>query len=394
MENPKPANRIEVADIFREFGRQYRISHNLPDNIIKVMHNIERCRTSFFGGHVDQCDECEFKRISYNSCGDRNCPKCGMLAKEKWLEQRKRELLPVPYYHIVFTIPQQLNDLAMYNPEIIYRILFRSAKETLIKLGKDAKHLGADIGAISVLHTWGQNLSFHPHLHCIVPGGGLSEDGKKWLYPKKSKKKKKFFVHVNVISDLFKKVFLYYLKWELNDGSLKGLENKGQISKLLNTLYKIKWITYCKKPFGGPKQVLEYICRYTHRVAISNNRIIKIEKGRVFFKWRDYKDGNKVKIMSLEADEFIRRFLMHILPSGFMKIHYFGILASRNKKTKLARCQEIFGVKTILKEDEEKISWQERFHILTGIDLLCCPKCKKGKMCLKEKIEPLKRAPS
>lgn len=389
MESPKPANGVEIADIFRKFASAFRNNHSLPVHILKTMRHIEYCRTAVFGGHIDCCDNCGHMQISYNSCGDRNCPKCGILAKEKWLQARKEELLNVPYYHVVFTLPSELNEPALLNPEKVYNLLFKSAKETLIKLGRDPKHLGADIGLIAVLHTWGQNLCLHPHLHCIVPGGGLSSNSDKWLYPKKSKKNKKFFVHVNVISDLYKKIFLSYFKIEFPD-----YRKDKKLNRLLNDLYNKKWITYCKKPFGGPQQVLEYIGRYTHRVAITNNRIIKIENGRVFFKWRDYKDGNKIKIMSLDADEFIRRFLMHVLPAGFMKIRYFGILASRNKKHTLSRCRSIKGLKTNRQEDkDDSLTWQDWFFKVTGVDIACCPKCKKGRMLTLETIKPARAAP-
>jgi transposase-like zinc-binding protein/putative transposase len=236
MNNPKPVNKIEVADILRLFSENYTKTHLLPYSANKVIRNIVNCRTALFGGHKQACDECSHTHISYNSCGDRHCPKCGMLAKEKWLGARKEELLPVPYYHIVFTLPDLLNPLALNNPQALYGILFKAAKETLIKLGKDPKHIGAEIGLIAVLHTWGQNLSFHPHLHVIVPGGGLSDGGKQWRYPKKSKKNKKFFVHVSVISDLFKKIFLYYLKQEHKRGKLKGLQSNEVFNSMINNL--------------------------------------------------------------------------------------------------------------------------------------------------------------
>ncbi len=386
MENHNRSKGIELADVFRTYGQAYQENHQLSVKAVKVMKHIENCRTAWFGGHKEICNECGYTHISYNSCGDRNCPKCGMLAKEKWLEQRQAELLPVPYYHIVFTISDLLNDLALHHPKIFYKLFFKSVKETLIKLGGDQKHLGAEIGFIAILHTWGQNLSFHPHLHCIVPGGGLSADGGKWLYPKKSKRKKKFFVHVNIISDLFKKIFLSRLKHgfsELKQGTL------------INTLYRKKWVVYCKRPFGGPQQVLDYVARYTHRTAISNDRILKMEDGRVHFKWRDYSDANKTKIMELPANEFIHRFILHVLPAGFFRIRYFGFLCSRFKKEKLKQCSAV--LKTEIKSkpnQEQKMSWQEILLNLTGQDVLLCPQCKKGKMCFTELIRPVRKAPT
>jgi len=286
-------NGVELSDIIREFGPSYRKAKKLPLHFLKVMNAIEKCRTSYLGGHVDECDSCGFIKISYNSCRNRHCPKCQSLAKEEWLIKRKQELLKVTYFHVVFTIPDILNPLALVNQKIIYGILFKAAAETLITLSKDRKHLGADIGLIAILHTWGQNLSDHPHLHCVVPGGGISEDESKWIYPKKSKKHKKFFIHVNIISDLFKKKFLFYLKRSYQNGLLKfegrikSLAEKKDFKILLDQLYTKRWVSYCKRPFGGPEQVLEYLGRYTHRVAISNNRIQRIENGRVFFTWKD-----------------------------------------------------------------------------------------------------------
>lgn len=399
MENPEQIKTIELADILKASGRDYIKENNLPFRALKVISNIQQCRSAYFGGHKEICEECGHWHISYNSCGDRNCPKCGILAKEKWLEARKKELLPVPYYHIVFTLPDLLNPLALNNPKRVFGILFKAAKETLIKLGKDPKHIGAEIGLIAILHTWGQNLSFHPHLHCIVPGGGLSGDGGKWHYPKKSKRNKKFFVHVNVISDLFKKIFLFYLKLEISRDVIKTVDGNTTINNLINSLYKIKWITYCKRPFGGPAQVLEYIGRYTHRTAISNNRILKLEtcteqgrsNNKVSFTWRDYRDANKTKIMTLEAHEFIRRFLMHVLPGGFFRIRYFGFLSSRFKKERLAQCRKVLNDKS-KRTQNQNISWQERLLKLTGINYLICPQCGKGRMCFTEIIPPLRPA--
>jgi hypothetical protein len=391
---------IEIGDIFREYGPAYRQAHKLPLYQLKAMSAIERCRTSALGGHVDECDVCGYQRISYNSCRDRHCPKCQGLAREKWLIARKADLLPVTYFHVVFTIPDVLNPIALVNQRVIYNILFKAGSETLLVLGKDPKHLGAEIGFIAFLHSWGQNVIDHPHLHCIVPGGGLSEDGIEWMLPKKMTKERDFFIHVNVISDLFKKKFLYYLKQAYKagdlkfEGKIKPLGTKRAFHQLIDKLYSMKWVTYCKEPFGGPEQVLEYLGRYTHRVAISNSRIVKLEDGKVTFRWRDYRDGNKTKLMALDVFEFIRRFLLHILPNGFMKIRYYGILASRNHQTKLQRCKEILDVDT----NQEQLttrsqSWEELLFELTGIDPRICPECKKGHMTRKEIISRPIHAP-
>jgi len=390
-------NRVELADIIREFGSPYRKTKKLPLHFLKVMNAIEKCRTSLLGGHVDECDSCGYVRISYNSCRNRHCPKCQSLAKEEWLIKRKQELLKVTYFHVVFTIPDLLNPLVLVNQKIMYGILFKAAAETLITLSKDRKHLGADIGLMAILHTWGQNLSDHPHLHCVVPGGGLSEDESKWIYPKKSKKNKKFFIHVNIISDLFKKKFLFYLKRSYQNGLLKfegrikSLAEKKDFKNLLDQLYTKRWVSYCKRPFGGPEQVLEYLGRYTHRVAISNNRIQRIENGRVFFTWKDYRDGDKVKETSLEVFEFIRRFLQHVLPQEFFKIRYYGILSSRNKKNKLEKCRQILG-NSNNQEESEKIDRRQLILKLTGIDPAVCPKCKNGLLRRVEELIPVQIA--
>ena len=378
----------EVAGIFRRYGKEYIERHKQPAYILKTIGAIEKCRTAALGGHVEKCDNCGHKRISYNSCRNRHCPKCQSLAREKWITERKKELLPVKYFHIVLTIPEELNRIALQNKKTVYDILFKAGSETLIKLGKDEKHLGGEIGVIAVLHTWGQNLTEHPHLHCIVPGGGLSEDGKRLLKSKQGKKRKKdFFIHVNVISDLFKKKFLYYLKKSYDKGELR-FEGKIQyvrdvteFKKLMNELYSKKWITYCKQPFGGPEQVINYLGRYTHRVAISNHRIKSIEGGNVMFNYKDYRDCNKTKEMTLEAGEFMRRFLLHVLPDNFYKIRYYGILSSRNKKTKLTQCRQILGVKeSNVEETGASKNWKEILYELTGVNIDQCPECKKGRM--------------
>jgi len=393
MNDSKRSNGIEVGDIFREYGPAYREAHKPPLYQLKAMSAIEKCRTSALGGHVDECDVCGYQRISYNSCRNRHCPKCQSLTREEWLLARKEDLLPVSYFHVVLTIPDVLNQIALVNQRVIYNILFKAGSETLLVLGKDPTHLGADIGFIAVLHTWGQNLIDHPHLHCIATGGGLSEDGVEWMLPKKTTKKRDFFVHVNVISALFKGKFLSYLKQAYKDGDLKfegeikPLGTKQAFQQLLDKLYDMKWVTYCKKPFGGAEQVLEYLGRYTHRVAISNSRIVKLEDAKVTFRWRDYRDGNKTKLMTLDVFEFIRRFLLHILPKGFFKIRYYGILASRNSKTKLARCKEILDVDSSQEQDTTRSkSWEDLLFELTGIDPRICPECKKGRMICKDII--------
>lgn len=384
---------VEVADIFHKYGDSYRKAHKLPLRILKVMSAIENCRTSNLGGHVDECDTCGYLKISYNSCRNRHCPKCQGLAREKWLTARKKELLPVHYFHLVFTLPDKLNSLTLQNQREIYTILFKSSSETLLELGKDIKYLGAEIGFISILHTWGQNLMDHPHVHCLAPGGGLSLDGDRWIFTRK-----KFFIPVKVLSRLFRGKFLANLKKAYQrkklefQGNLKLMNQQQNFQKLLDELYKKEWVVYCKPPFSNSEQILEYLGRYTHRVAISNNRITDIENGKVTFRWRDYKNGNQNKTMQLDAFEFIRRFLLHILPDKFVKIRHYGILSNRTRKTKIKRCQEILSTKdrgqaeTILDlKSLESETQKNNFEK--------CPVCGNGIMIVKEVLCNLRYKP-
>lgn len=384
---------IELQDIFYQHGEDYRKAHRLPLNVLKAMTAIEACRTAELGGHVDECDECGHVRISYNSCRNRHCPKCQTLTKERWLESRKKDLLPVGYFHVVFTIPEELNYLALTNQKELYSILFQAASETLLELGRDRKYLGAQIGFTSILHTWGQNLMHHPHVHCIVPSGGLSLDGTRWINSKKD-----FFIPVKVLSRKFRGKFLYYLKNNYYNSKLKLIgDNQELIEKqifqcFIDRLYKKEWVVYCKPPFSNAEHVLEYLGRYTHRVAISNNRLVFFDNGYVTFKWRDYRDNNKQKFMTITAEEFIRRFLMHVLPDKFVKIRHYGILSNRNRVTKLKKCKELTGsVFNIV--SVSKLSSIELLLKLTGIDLNICPCCTKGKMVRQGKLQPKNFSP-
>ena len=383
----------EVADIFREFGPKYRKTRKLTQHMHKVMNAIERCRTSALGGHVDECDTCGHLKISYNSCRNRHCPKCEGLVREKWLIDRERDLLPVGYFHIVFTLPNDLNAFALRNQKEMYTLLFKASSETLRELGKNAKYLGAEIGHISILHTWGQTLMDHPHVHCIVPAGGLSLDGERWIHSRKN-----FFIPIKVISRVYRGKFMAYFKEACQEGKIKF---EGQLQKfasseelkvLINGLYQKEWIVYCKEPLSNPMKVMEYLGRYTHRVAISNERISGIRNGRVSFKWKDYADQNKHKTMELDGEEFIRRFLLHVLPLKFVKIRHYGILSNRNRKTKLSRCQDIFGIKRE-KLAMTKQTWEELLMKIKGIDVRICPVCHKGKMVRKELVTPKAYSP-
>jgi hypothetical protein len=379
---------LEVADIFRAYGPVYRNNHKLPTRHLRAMRAIEICRTAELGGHIYKCDTCGAVSIAYNSCRNRHCPKCQSLDKERWIEARKKEVLPTHYFHVVFTAPEDVRPIALRNQEVVYSILFRAVAETLKELAKDPKRLGAQIGLIAVLHTWSQTLIDHPHVHCIVTGGGLSLDGERWI-----SSKPKFFMPVKVLSKVFRGKFLDYLKQAYETGKLSfageigELKEKKHFDELLNKLYGQSWHVYCKPPFKAAGKVVEYLSRYIHRVAISNERIVRLEQGRVTIKYRDYAEGNKIKEMTLDALEFIRRFLLHILPDQFVKIRYYGILSTRNRNTKLLKCKELFGVQ-LSETDEERLSWQELLEKLTGIDPTLCPHCKEGKLILFEVLGP------
>ncbi|MBC2579085.1 IS91 family transposase [Clostridium sp. DJ247] len=380
-----------LQNIIELHGESYIKSRKLPSNILKALYSIKYCRTAALGGHVYECDECGETKISYNSCRNRHCPKCQAFAKEMWIYERSKALLPTHYFHIVFTIPEQLNSLTLFNQKEMYSILFTAVSETLLKLAKAKKYLNANIGFTTILHTWGQNLMYHPHIHCIVPGGGLSLDNSRWI-----KSKKKFFIPVKVLSQMFRGKYLFYLN-ELYKRTrlkfptkIKELQFRDIFNAFKDSLYKKEWIVYSKAPFSSAEYVLQYLGRYTHRVAISNNRIIKVDNENVIFKWRDYKEKSKEKIMSLKPEEFIRRFSMHILPDRFVKIRHYGILGNRNKNLKFKRCIEIFRIKP---KELENLSSAELFFKLTGIEIGKCKKCEKGNLIKLGKIMPRSALP-
>jgi hypothetical protein len=378
----------ELADVFRAHGPAYRHSHKMPLRHLRAMRAIEICRTAVLGGHVDECTHCGALKISYNSCRNRHCPKCQCLDKERWLEARKEDLLPTRYFHVVFTLPESLRPLALRNQDVIYSILFKAASQTLKEVTQNPKHLGAEVGFIAVLHTWTQTLLDHPHLHCIVTGGGLSLDGKRWI-----RCKRKFFIPVKVLSRVFRGKFLAYLK-DLRDkeklsfpGHIAPLKEPHAFNTLLSSLYQQEWVVYCKPPFHSAEEVIDYLGRYTHRVAVSNNRLVTLEGSRVTFQYRDRQDNDTVKLMTLEADEFIRRFLLHLLPEGFVKIRHYGLLGNRNRKSKLARCMALLGVHH-RHQEKHRIPWQDLLEHITGKDPRICPYCGKGKMVLKKVLAP------
>jgi hypothetical protein len=380
MDRPKP----EVADVLRRYGEAYRQKHDatLSTAQRRVMSAIELCRTAALGGHTEQCDQCGHQRVWYNSCRDRHCPKCQSLARAAWIEDRQTELLDCQYFHVVFTLPEEIAAIAYQNKEAVYGILFRAAAETLSTIAADPKHLGAQIGFFAVLHTWGQNLLHHPHLHCVVSGGGISPDGNRWISCRPG-----FFLPVRVLSRLFRRLFLKFLEKAFNSGklrffsSLQTLHDRQVFLHHLAPVRKQEWVVYAKRPFAGPQQVLDYVGRYTHRVAISNHRLLDIEDGQVQFRWKDYRDNHQQKTMSLSADEFIRRFLLHVLPEGFQRIRYYGFLGNRYRQKKLAQCRQLLEMDDhTLGAQEPLLDYRDRYEQLTGSSLRECPVCHKGSM--------------
>jgi len=336
-------HRLEVADVFREHREEFLKlwGHTVSSQQRKALRDIGACRTAALGGHVEECDQCAHRLIAYNSCRNRHCPKCQSTARDQWLAERAKELLPVPYCHVVFTIPEQLAPLVLQNQRVCYSLLFRAVSETLQQIAADPRHLGAKIGFLAVLHTWSQNLLHHPHVHCVVPAGGLSPDGSRWIACRP-----KFFLPVRVLSRLFRGKLLALLRQAFAEGTLEffgqlaDLAEPARFPTWLRKSRKTEWVVYAKPPFGGPEAVLKYLARYTQRVAISSSRLLSLDNGKVTFRWRDSRHGNQTKSMTLEAVEFIRRFLLHILPSRFVKIRHFGFLANRNRSSALALCRQ------------------------------------------------------
>jgi Putative transposase/Transposase zinc-binding domain len=377
---------LEVADIFRRHGEAYRQAHagHLGRTERRVMGAIEACRTAALGGHVERCAECGLIRIAYNSCRNRHCPKCQGPARVAWLTERQGELMPVPYFHVVFTLPAPAAEIAFQNKAAVYAILFRAAAEALRTIAADPRHLGAEIGFVSVLHTWGQNLQHHPHIHCLVPGGGLSPDGRRWVSCRPG-----FFLPVRVLSRLFRRLFLENLKAAFESGrlaffgALAGLAAAPVFARRLSELRRAEWVVYAKRPFAGPAAVLAYLSRYTHRVAIANSRLIDMTGEQVRFRWRDYRHHNKNKVMTLAADEFIRRFLLHTLPHGFHRIRHYGFLGNRHRDEKLALCRRLLAISAAAPPDNADEPGPSQ-----GRNFDTCPCCG-GRM---EMVGPLPRS--
>lgn len=393
MERPK----LEVAEIFRRYGAAYRAERetSLSSAQRRVMQAMTACRTAALGGHVEACERCEQRRIAYNSCRNRHCPKCQSLARAAWIERRQGELLEVEYFHVVFTLPQEIAAIAYQNKAVVYDLLFAATAETLRTLAADPRRLGAQIGFFAVLHTWGQNLLHHPHLHCVVPGGGLSADGQRWVACRPG-----FFLPVRVLSRFFRRRFLELIEEAFDAerleffSSLEALRDRQALRAYLDPLRRKEWVVYAKPPFAGPEQVLDYVGRYTHRVAISNHRLLDIEGGKVTFRWKDYRDRHTQKTMTLAAEEFMRRFLLHVLPAGLQRIRYYGFLGNRHRQEKLVRCRQLLQMRPLVPATtpaQAPRDYRDHYEALTGLSLHRCPRCQHGRMRIIETLAPVAR---
>jgi hypothetical protein len=367
-----------VADIFNRHGAEYRQKYDSHLGRIerRVMAAIEACRTAVLGGHAEQCSDCGLVRHAYNSCRNRHCPKCQGLARAQWLSDRQEELLPVPYFHVVFTLPAEIAEVAFHNKAVVYGILFKAASEAVRIAAADPNHLGARVGMLAVLHTWGQNLQHHPHIHCIVPGGGVSfDDQQRWIACRPG-----FFLPVRVLSRLYRRLFLDSLQTAFDAGDLRfsgalaPLADRAAFLGRLAQTKRVEWVVYAKPPFGGPAQVLAYLGRYTHRVAIANSRLMRFSDGKVTFRWKDYRHHDKAKLMTLGAEEFIRRLLLHTLPDGFHRIRHFGLFANGQRRQKLALCRRLLEAPAV-SAPPEVADYRERYRLLTGRSLEICPCC-------------------
>jgi hypothetical protein len=354
----------ELADVFGQYGERFERTHRLSVAQRKVMRAVKACRTEALGGHLYRCDACDYERPVYNSCRNRHCPKCQSLAKARWLEKQTAELLPVGYFHLVFTLPHECNRLILAHQKVALSLLFKAVSETLLEFGK--RRLGGTLGIIAVLHTWDQTLKDHFHLHCLVPAGALSSDQSRWISARKT-----FLFPVKALSRVFRAKFLDQLRHGCAKGKIPPL-NDG-----IEACRRKDWIVYANKPFGSPQTVLDYLGRYTHRVALSNDRIVDIENGQVTLSYRDRKDGDRKKTAQLDAQEFIRRFLLHVLPDGFMRVRHFGFLANRSKKQTLPRCRALLGSQPPV-SPSAPLPAKDLLLKLTGVDLSRCPCCHKG----------------
>ncbi len=375
---------LEVADLIRTAGTAFleRNRHWLSWKHVKVLRAIARCRTAALGGHLDECTRCGHRAISYNSCRNRHCPKCQTAARERWIAARRRELLPTPYVHVVFTLPRELAPLTLQNQKLVYDLLFRASAEALLEVAGDPRHLGAQIGFFSVLHTWSQKLELHPHVHCVLPAGGLSLDHTRWI-----RSRYRFFLPIKVLSRVFRGKFAAALKRAFEDGQLsfhgdlRLLAQPKTFCSWLRLLFRKDWVVYAKPPFGGPEYVLQYLGRYTHRVAISNHRLVSFAEDKVTFRWRDSAHQNQQRRMTLSVDEFLRRFLLHLLPKGFMRIRNFGFLANRRRTVSLPLCFQLLPSRSGPQTDQDSSAANG------AKDLWCCPQCA-GPMVVIERLTP------
>lgn len=359
---------LELADVVRRHGQS--LGDKINGEQRRILRAIACCRTAALGGHVQTCDQCQYRRIAYNSCRNRHCPRCQGLASAQWMEDRAAELLAVEYFHVVFTLPDTFNALALANKRIVYGVLFDAVAQTLGEVAANPRHLGARIGFVAILHTWGQNLCLHPHIHCVVPGGGLSADGSRWIACKRG-----FFLPVRVLSKVFRGKFINLLRRARDSGQLAGAADDRNFARLLNDSVKHDWVVYAKPPFGGPERVLKYLARYTHRIAISNRRLLSVDDQNVSFKWKDYAHGNRPRTMTLAGAEFLRRFLLHAVPRGFMRIRHFGWMANRCRSENLATCRRLLGGSC----DNQPATTPGA----TGADVqsrTCCPMCQRGRL--------------
>jgi len=364
---------VSLGEIVRRIGPQYEQSHRLTRPQRRALRAISLCRTPALGGHLDQCTHCGFRHMVWHSCRNRHCPRCQAEARKRWLEERKKELLPVPYFHVVFTVPDSLNAFAVAGPRQFYDILFAAVRETLLVIASDPKRLGARIGALAVLHTWGQTLTLHPHVHCVVPAGGFSLDGRRWMRARH----KNFFLPVRVLGRYFRRRFLEMLRQALGDDP-SFRSRVEHTADLLSCAARNEWVVYAKRPFGGPEQVLGYLAAYTHRIAISERRIVSFDRARLTFRYKDYRDGDREKLMELDTDEFLRRYLLHVLPERFVRIRHFGFLANRVRSNTLALAREQLGVTV----PQHAVAEQVR-------SLPQCPYCHVGSMITVQSIDPL-----
>ncbi len=382
------APRLELADIVRAYGAAYEQTRVLSRAQRRALRAIAVYRTAALGGHRAVCDACGAERITYNSCRNRHCPKCQRVATERWLAARRRELLPIPYFHVVFTLPHELNPLAQSHPRLIYRLLFQSAASTLLRFGRDPRHLGGDVGVTAVLHTWGQTLTQHVHVHCLVPGGALAPDGTHWIAARPG-----FLFPVRALAKVFRGRYLAALQRAFDrgeihlTGSLAALAEPAAFAAWLAALRQSAWVVYCKPPFAGPEHVLAYLGRYTHRVAIANERLVALTAGCVRFRWRNYAHGDRVKVMELAADEFLRRFLLHVVPDGFVRIRHFGLLANRRRAGSLAQCRALLASLPV-SPPEPPESVRTLMLRLTGLDIELCPVCQQGQLRQVERLAP------